>query len=151
MNALQNEGRVDRVRGGAVLLAQDVAEQPDMVSNEAGKKRMAKRAAEMVRNGDAIWLDAGTSVQMMIPLLKNRSNLTIVTNGLRVALQLAEQDRHQVLLIGGRFFCDVFMGSIFGSFTAITCLTLSCRVHISTCHFSLSESHTHGNKVPLPC
>ena len=102
LSALQNEGRVARVRGGAVLIAQDLSEQPDMVLNEAGKKRMAKRAAEMVRDGYAIWLDAGTSVQMMIPLLKNRNDLTIVTNGLRVALQLAEQDRHQVLLIGGR-------------------------------------------------
>lgn len=102
LSALQNEGKVARVRGGAVLIAQDLSEQPNMIMNEAGKKRMAMRAAEMVRDGDAIWLDAGTSVQMMIPMLKNRSNLTIVTNGLRVALQLAEQDRHQVLLIGGR-------------------------------------------------
>lgn len=100
LNALQAAGKLRRVRGGAVLTS---AEQgPDTVANRAAKERLAQRAAEMVEAGDAIWLDAGTTVRMMIPLLAQRQDLTIVTNGLRAALQLAEQTDHQILLVGGR-------------------------------------------------
>ncbi|MFT7587582.1 MAG: ribose transport system substrate-binding protein [Cellvibrionaceae bacterium] len=102
LRAMQDRGRVSRVHGGAVLIAQGEMNWPDAVPNEVAKRRMAKRAVEMISNGDAIWLDAGTSVQMLVPLLIQRQDLTIVTNGLRVALELAEQGLHQVLLIGGR-------------------------------------------------
>ncbi len=100
LNALQDESKLRRVRGGAVLVS---AENPlNTIPNQPAKQRLAQRAIEMVASGDAIWLDAGTTVQMMVPLLVQRRDLTIVTNGLRVALQLAEQTDHRVLLIGGR-------------------------------------------------
>ncbi|MFK7803382.1 MAG: substrate-binding domain-containing protein [Anaerolineae bacterium] len=102
LSALQNDGKVTRVHGGAVLVAQNNLARSDGGRNELGKRRMAKRAVEMISNGDAIWLDAGTTAQALIPLLAQRRNLTVVTNGLRVAVQLAEQELHQVLLIGGR-------------------------------------------------
>ncbi|MEM7113086.1 MAG: substrate-binding domain-containing protein [Chloroflexota bacterium] len=114
LNALQAENRVRRVRGGAVLVEEEKSETAvggngaDPVANAAAKKRIARRAAEMVRDGDAIWLDAGTTVQSLIPFLAERERLTVVTNGLRIALQLAEQSEHTVLLIGGRVGRDGF-------------------------------------------
>lgn len=102
LNALQEQGQIRRVRGGAVLIERETAQQPDEIENRAAKLRMAQRAVEMIQDGDAIWLDAGTTAQLMIPLLSQRRDLTVVTNGLRVALMLAEQGSHSVLLIGGR-------------------------------------------------
>ena len=102
LNALQKEGSVRRVRGGAVLVQSEAEKSGDAIINEDAKRRIARRAVEMIEDGDAVWLDAGTTVQMMVPLLTQRRDLTLVTNGLRVALLLAEQNRHRVLLIGGR-------------------------------------------------
>ena len=108
LNALQKEGKVNRVRGGAVLAERQIEQEApaDEIVNRAAKERIARRAAEMVKDGDAIWLDAGTTVQLLIPLLQDRKQLTIVTNGLRAAVALSEQSEHTVLLLGGRLGID---------------------------------------------
>ncbi len=106
LNALQKAEKLRRVRGGAVLITEDEwaggSANSAEIANKAAKDRIAQRAVEMIAEGDAIWLDAGTTSQTLIPHLTQRRDLTIVTNGLRVALQLAEQTEHHILLIGGR-------------------------------------------------
>ena len=103
LNALERENQVRRVRGGAVRIEQvDPPYQQQPIPHVDAKRRMGHWAAEMIDDGDAIWLDAGTSAQMIIPHLKERSRLTIVTNGLFVALRVAETTNHTVLLIGGK-------------------------------------------------
>lgn len=103
LNALEAEQRIKRVRGGAVLL--DMPQAIDLhktkISNAEAKKRIAHWAAEMVEDGDAILLDASTTVRSMAPHLQSRQNLTIVTNGLETARLLATETSHTVVLIGG--------------------------------------------------
>jgi ribose transport system substrate-binding protein len=106
LTALQETNQVRRVRGGAVVVETSQPAPPDPIQNAAGKQRIARRAAEMVNDGEAIWLDAGTTVRVLVPFLAERQQLTIVTNGLRVALQLAEQSEHTVMLVGGRVGTD---------------------------------------------
>ncbi len=103
LNALEAEKQIRRVRGGAILIDQlDFPAQQPPIANLEAKRRIGHWAAEMVDDGDAIWLDAGTTAQMIIPHLKERGHLTIVTNGLHVALRVAESTDHTVLLIGGK-------------------------------------------------
>lgn len=104
---LEAEQWVRRVRGGAVLNERPTngTAKTSTVANMTAKQRIAHWAAEMVDDGEAIWLDAGTTGQLMVPHLQDRS-LTVVTNGLRVALALAEQGKHTVILIGGRIGQD---------------------------------------------
>lgn len=109
LTALEEEQLVRRVRGGAVLTERPLngMVKTGIVTNMTAKQRIAHWAAEMVDEGDAIWLDAGTTGQLMVPHLQDRS-LTVVTNGLRVALALAEQNKHTVILVGGRVGQDGF-------------------------------------------
>ncbi|MCO5206870.1 MAG: DeoR/GlpR family DNA-binding transcription regulator [Anaerolineae bacterium] len=90
LTALQDSNQVRRVRGGAVHRTDP--SDPPPVENATGKQRIARRAAEMVNDGDAIWLDVND--RCVKAFLAQRQRLTIVTNGLRVALQLAEQSTH---------------------------------------------------------
>jgi ribose transport system substrate-binding protein len=103
LTALEEEQQVQRVRGGAVLVKHSEAAiaKTNQIVNVTAKERIARWAAEIVDNGDAIWLDAGTTGQLMVRYLQDRS-LTVVTNGLRVAVELAEQGKHTVILVGGR-------------------------------------------------
>ncbi len=106
LTTLEAEERVRRVRGGAILIDSDIsAVKQSPVPNVTAKERIAHWAAEIVKNGDAIWLDAGTTGQMMVSHLQDRT-LTVVTNGLKVALALSEQGQHTVILIGGRIGQD---------------------------------------------
>ncbi len=107
---LEEQDLVRRVHGGAVLLEKTSDEQLPQVSfvvqeesteNLQGKRRIARWASELVKDGDAILLGAGSTVRQMIPYLAEKRDLTIVTNGLDNARLLKEKTAHTVILLGG--------------------------------------------------
>ena len=104
LNALEEEQKLRRVRGGAILLGvpdpEAIAKLETTINLEI-KQRIARWAAEKVSNGDAIFMDASTTVRCMIPFIKTHRNLTIVTNGLETARQLIANPAHTVILVGG--------------------------------------------------
>lgn len=104
LTALEESRLLVRVRGGAVLRN----DQPVLTAlttrtgtNYEAKRRIARWAADMVEDGDAIALDASTTVLNIAPFLRDRRRLTIVTNGLEVARALAQNPSHTVILLGG--------------------------------------------------
>lgn len=102
LTALEEEQLVRRVRGGAVLIEQEaVLPGLTQVVNAEAKQRIARWAAEIVEEGSTILLDASTTVQFMIPYLREYKRLTIVTNGLETARQVALNTNHTVVLVGG--------------------------------------------------
>jgi ribose transport system substrate-binding protein len=111
LNALGESQKVRRVRGGAVLLEPTLENYSasdgqltatDNGPNAAAKRRIARWAAETVEEGDAIFMDASTTVQHMIPYLQQFESLTIVTTGLDTARLLSRHPAHIVILTGGR-------------------------------------------------
>ena len=104
LNSLENEQKLRRVRGGAILL-----EVPELaaitrlqpLANAEAKQRIARWAAERVVDGDAIFMDASKTVRCMVPFIKEYRNLTIVTNGLDTARLLTANPAHTVILVGG--------------------------------------------------
>ncbi len=105
LTTLEEEQKLQRVHGGAVLLEQPEEPfqtlAPAAVINGRIKQRIARWAADMVEDGDTILLDASTTVRFMVPFLKERQRLTIVTNGLQTAHALAKDSNHTVVLAGG--------------------------------------------------
>ncbi len=105
LSALEEEGRLTRVRGGAVprhghrFISSLFAEHAR--THAEAKRRIARYAAELVEDGDSILLDASSTVFALVPHLHNRHNLTIVTNGIEVALALASNRSLSVILVGG--------------------------------------------------
>ncbi len=102
---LEKQRKVRRVRGGAVLLE---SEEPDLLLaaaepklNMPAKRRIARWAAELVEDGDSILFDASSTVQQMVPFLKERRNLTIITNGVQTARLFKQHTEHTVILMGG--------------------------------------------------
>jgi ribose transport system substrate-binding protein len=55
----------------------------------------------MVQDGDSVLLDSSSTVYCIASYLKDLSNLTVVTNGIEVALALASNPTHTIILIGG--------------------------------------------------
>lgn len=102
---LEDAGYIERIRGGAVLKASYSFLSPALAEraqiNESAKDRIARRAAEMVVDGDLILLDDSTTTIHMVQHLRARRNLTIVTNGVETALALAQESLHTVILLGG--------------------------------------------------
>lgn len=103
LQALHDQGFLLRTRGGAVSsnkmpeMSFDMRQQ----QNAAMKARFGKAAAGLVNDGDTIFLDASTSAHAIILYLKKFSELTVVTNSLKVALAFLDVPQIQVVLPGG--------------------------------------------------
>ena len=105
LNALEHEGRLRRVHGGAVLNNQDPFQNNSFVrrykENVAAKIAIAREAATLVKDGDSILLDASSTVYYLARALAERQGLRVVTNGFEVARELAKNPSNNVILIGG--------------------------------------------------
>jgi DeoR family glycerol-3-phosphate regulon repressor len=105
IKALAARSLVRKVHGG-VLLAEDltVTEQPfqsRMDKNAGTKQRLAHRVAEMISDGDSIFLDIGSTTAYVAQSLSNHRDLYIVTNSLAVSHTLAMRNNNRVFMAGG--------------------------------------------------
>ncbi len=90
--SLEQSGTLQRVHGGAVYreAALDEPVFDDKTARAvAEKRRIAEAAARLINVGDSIFLDGGSTVLELAKRLRMRNDLTIVTNSLRVAIELA--------------------------------------------------------------
>ena len=106
LQALADEKQVIRVRGGAAVPTDRFESRNSSFSvrtriNEDVKALIGRKAAALVEDGDAILLDASTTVYHMVPFLHDRRNLRVVTNGIEVARFLAQNPTNMVILVGG--------------------------------------------------
>lgn len=105
LNALESQGRLTRVHGGAVLIENDQFQNNSFKLrsqiNLAAKLAIAREAAELVKDGDSILLDASSTIYFFARALSKRSKLRVVTNGFEVARELAQNSSNNVFLIGG--------------------------------------------------
>jgi DeoR family transcriptional regulator of aga operon len=105
---LQAQGLLRRRHGGAVTVESflyepfrydaDFLERENYYADE--KRRIGIAAAELVTDGDIVALSAGTTTTQVARALKLR-RVTIVTNAVNIAMELARSTTLRVLLTGG--------------------------------------------------
>lgn len=103
LNELERLGEIRRVHGGAVSIGSRLEEPlfDDKTSLAAREKhQIAQAALRYIKPGDTIFLDGGSTVLELARLIRDRSHLTVVTNSLRSAIELAAHGP-RLILIGG--------------------------------------------------
>ena len=101
---LEERGLLRRTHGGAIPATATLYEPPYAqreVMRHAEKRAIAAAAAELVKEGDTIILDAGTTVNELAVLLRNRTSLTIVTNSFANVQTFADSPDVKLIVIGG--------------------------------------------------
>jgi DeoR family fructose operon transcriptional repressor len=105
LNALEGQGLLKRVRGGAVLSQQDQFQNSSFrkryEEHAAAKRAIAREAAPLVGDGDSILLDASSTAYYFAKALSEHQRLRVMTNGFEVARELAQNTTNSVILIGG--------------------------------------------------
>ena len=106
--ALEAAGAVIRVHGGAMPRVHGASEssfESSLEQESAAKRAIGRRAAGLVNSGQSILLDVGTTALAVAHALVDRRDLeelTVVTNGLTIALALeAAMPRFTVVVTGG--------------------------------------------------
>ena len=136
LNALEDQGRLKRVHGGAVLNDQDQFQNNSFLRrfkhNAAAKLAIAREAAVLVNDGDSILLDASTTGYYLAQTLADRRRLRVMTNGFEIARELASNSSNTVILIGGVVNNDS------SSVTGLLSEKIIAEMHIEKAFFSCS-------------
>lgn len=136
LNALEAEGLLMRVHGGAVLhersrnLSQAFSIRHQ--EHQLEKLAIAKKASALVTDGDSLLLDASSTAYRFAMQLGELQRLRVVTNGIDVARLLASNPTNMVILIGGMMNPD---GS---SVTGLLSEQIIAELHIQKAFVSCS-------------
>lgn len=120
---LELNEQLTRVHGGAVPYSsaeKEIVYRKKMSLHSEEKRRIAKRAAELIQDGDTIAIDVGTTTVHIADMINNVYGLTIVTNSLSAAnrFNLAIEERRitgQVIMLPG--VTNPYQASVKGTYT----------------------------------
>lgn len=97
LQRMEDEGLLRRTHGGAVLRGGETAQEPRFEAME----RIASRAAEEIREGDCVIMNAGNTTLLTARKLLGRKDITIITNSIAIARELVQQPRIKLIFLGG--------------------------------------------------
>lgn len=106
LEKLEAEGHVVREHGGAFLKSV-----PDQVrsmalqhqDNRDAKQCIGRAAAALVKDGETIILDSGSTTTEVAKNLFGRQEMTVITNALNIALMLGAESGFDIHMSGGHF------------------------------------------------
>ena len=104
LDVLEQGGLLVRIQGGAVLpefRSQFSAFAQGKQTDQEEKLRIAAAAAALVKDGDTLFINAGSTAYYFAGQLKHLKNISIVTNSLYVAEGMSDMPSCRVILLGG--------------------------------------------------
>lgn len=118
---------ITRTHGGAIERVQmgfELDSEKRHIQNLAEKQKIAKAALELIDDGDKIILDTGTTSLELAILLRQKKDITVLTNDIVIARTLEDTSSVNIYLLGGfikkHFHCSI---GIQGKFPILVGLT----------------------------
>ncbi|UCR90418.1 DeoR/GlpR family DNA-binding transcription regulator [Mycetocola spongiae] len=115
LDDLEERGILRKSRGIATALASTLVEssivyrQGQRLDN---KRSLAAAALDYVEAGQSVFLDDSTTAHQLLPFLKDRTPLTVITNSLVAINEVNTMSRISLIALGGTYhnWCSSFMG-----------------------------------------
>ena len=145
---LLSRGTVEKVYGGVCARQNDHALTPYEVrrgGSEDAKAAIGKKAAEMVQDGDIIFIDSGTTTLHMIDHLSDKRELTIITNNLEAINRAIPYENITIIALPGQVRRKT------RSFTGDDAVRYLKRFNVRTAFMASTGLSSHGvtNSSPL--
>ncbi|WP_244832940.1 DeoR/GlpR family DNA-binding transcription regulator [Clostridium sp. BJN0001] len=104
LNSLDDNGMIKKIHGGAISIGDNTSKHDYKVNvrktlNMEEKQKIAKHAGSLIENDDIIYLDAGTTTELIIDYIEN-DRILVVTNGIDNAKKLLEKGI-KTFILGG--------------------------------------------------
>ena len=107
LEALEEMGYVQREHGGAFLKDVGNFASTGTLINESvkvvEKQELARKAVSLIREGDSIILDSGSTTTELAKLMNGMKNLNVITNALNIAYILGGNPGINLIVSGGEF------------------------------------------------
>ncbi len=115
LDELEGRGLLRKSRGVATALSTSLVESSDVYRSSrqsAEKDAVALAALEFIEPGQAIMLDDSTTSMHLVPHLRAKRPLTVITNTLTIMEQLRSTTGISLIGVGGQYYnwCSAFMG-----------------------------------------
>lgn len=139
LRELAAEGLLQRVHGGALPLAAaeaDFAGRQQLAPDE--KIAIGRAAARLVKPGQVVFIDGGTTAVQLARHLPANLSATVVTHSPSVAVELASHASVEVVLIGGRLFRHSMVAVGSAAMAAIA------RIHADTYFMGVTGVHAEA-------
>jgi len=104
LSRLESEGLVERSRGGASATRRvrlEFALYERSATQGPEKEAIGRAAAELVKEGERIILDTGTTTLAMARALRGRERISVVTTSLAIVSELLHSPGIECMLLGG--------------------------------------------------
>jgi DeoR/GlpR family transcriptional regulator of sugar metabolism len=136
LNELANAGYIHKVHGGALPRSPVLLSYKERESYaQQNKLEIARKAITLVKEGQVIILDGGTTTLQIARLLPGNLPATVFTNSIPVAFHLADHPSIEVIFAGGKLLksSQVTLGletvETFRSIRADLCFLGVCSIH----------------------
>ena len=106
LDRLDKDGIASKTYGGAVVrggatFSVDLPYNVRETVNVLEKQYIAAKIAEMINDGERLMLDSSSTALYVVKRIKEKKNLTIITNSVKILLELADKQDWTVLSTGG--------------------------------------------------
>lgn len=104
LEKLEKEGLLIRTYGGAILNESNNVDVPLTIregTNIRGKQSIGIKVADYIENGDTIMLDSSSTALQVAKAIKTKKNLTVITNSVKIVMELADAKECKVISTGG--------------------------------------------------
>lgn len=105
LDLLDRKGEIIRTIGGALYDGISPVREATFAEKKQHlwleKEAIARRAVDLIEEGDIVCLTGGTTTFLIARELKLRQGITVVTNAVNIAMELADSEGIQVVVIGG--------------------------------------------------
>lgn len=104
LKKLQHRGIIEKVHGGAFVSDHFMPEfnfREKSIQNLNAKTKIAKVCSSIIKEGDTLILDAGTTTMQVAKTLKHRTGLQVITNSLSIAMELIDTPEIKITVLGG--------------------------------------------------
>ena len=109
LKELEDKGSVKKVYGGVIYNEEngviDIAYRE--VNSLEAKKEVGELASSLISDNDVIFIDSGTTAFQIIPYIKDKKDLTIITHSLLALKELENRNDIKVILMGGEYRNDI--------------------------------------------
>lgn len=101
--ALVKKGAIKKVYGGVCSNRQNslVPFEERKMKRSEQKRALCRAAAQLVEDGDIIYVDSGTTTMYLPDFLENRKNITLLTNNLNAIVEAVPKENIQVICLPG--------------------------------------------------
>ena len=104
---LEKNGLIQRTRGGAIYMEATKLEWPLMFKRQANmekKQRIADLAADFIKDHQTIFIDSSSTCMILAKRLMEKTNLTLLTNGIMTASILSEATDFNIYCTCGKVY-----------------------------------------------